>query len=276
MEGRLEHQCRTLENDVLPALRWWASFGGIGARTRRGMGSVKVPELQPVSDEDLTKAKVKLAKQGTNHSSAKNAWEAAITRLRDFRQGAGIGRNHGSGRIPAGRSRWPEADSIRDITGCHFQSTAKTHAPAHPARIAFPRAVFGLPIITHFKDGPPNRARDEDKPRFDPEDTTLLPILENETTTRNRLASPLILKAMWTGKDYVPIALLLPHDHVYEMSLQLTGAVNRQFAPGEWWSEPARKAMVSGKTANPLHHRPPNQIRTGDVLDDFLRFFEGK
>ena len=41
---------------IIEALRWWASFGGVGARTRRGLGAVRVmgndAELKPVSIEE--------------------------------------------------------------------------------------------------------------------------------------------------------------------------------------------------------------------------------
>ena len=42
--------------EVIEALRWWASFGGVGARTRRGFGAVKVDSddvEKPVTGEEV-------------------------------------------------------------------------------------------------------------------------------------------------------------------------------------------------------------------------------
>jgi CRISPR-associated protein Cmr1 len=243
--------CQTLwESDILPALRWWASFGGVGARTRRGLGSVQ-SDLIPVTNEEVKAVGCQLQPRYPNNN-AESAWKEAVGKLRDFRQGEGIGRKPHNGKDTPGRSFWPEADSIRQITGHHSAG----HAPTHPARIAFPRAVFGLPIITHYNGN------------HEPADTTLSPLLRGEK--QDRLASPLILKAMWNGSDYTPIALLLPHDHVSQMGLQLEGgglAMPRVFQSGNWWPATAQTAMTTGAQPNPLHGE------TGDVLADFLKFF---
>ena len=101
---------------------------------------------------------------GAIHSmgaDAEGAWKEAIEKLRMFRQGVEVGRNPGVQPNRPGRSRWPEADSIREITGHHSAG----HTPTHPARLAFPRAVFGLPIITHYNNN------------HEPPDTTLSPLL---------------------------------------------------------------------------------------------------
>ena len=245
-------ECQNLwDNDVLPALRWWASFGGIGARTRRGLGSVKVKDcLLPVTEAEVAAIGGKLEKRNAN-PNAEGAWKEAIEKLRMFRQGVEVGRNPGVQPNRPGRSRWPEADSIREITGHHSAG----HTPTHPARLAFPRAVFGLPIITHYNNN------------HEPPDTTLSPLLLGEK--QDRLASPLILKAMWNGTDYTPIALLLPHDHVTQMGLELheknKGVVS--FPIANWWHSDAQTAMTTGRQPNPL------QGKTGDVLAEFLDFF---
>lgn len=40
-------------DQVLETLRWWATLGGIGGRTRRGCGVVQVQGLQPVSVQEM-------------------------------------------------------------------------------------------------------------------------------------------------------------------------------------------------------------------------------
>ena len=174
---------------VIEALRWWADFSGVGARTRRGLGAVKVASndvcLAPVCDAEVScKDGTMVLRGGCNN--AVRAWREAVDKLRDFRQGQGVGRDPGHGFHP-GRSRWPEADTIRRLVP---QPTA--HTPVHPVNGFYPRAAFGLPIVFHFKD------------HLDPDDRTL------EPEGHDRMASPLILRPYFDGESYRPLALLLP------------------------------------------------------------------
>ena len=206
-----------LEKEVLAALWGWSNFGGLGARTRRGGGSLFCAEMAPPSHEpdDLRKwfsewfgriayepssivpdwpvfkGSVYL---GPVQSNPYSAWEKSIGVLERFRQGEGIGRNKGSsGR--QGRSRWPEADSIRRITG--KSSPRHKPSPEKPEK-AFPRAELGLPIIMWFKD-----RRDGD-----PGNVTLSPSKKGERV--ERMASPLILKVLaLKNNKYLPLCLCL-------------------------------------------------------------------
>lgn len=239
---------------VLPALRWWASFGGLGARTRRGMGTVRIEALPPVSDDEAGQHGCMLVSRPAR-GVALAAWEDVAERLKNFRQGINVGRNRGEKR--PGRSRWPEPDSIREITG----RFSERHKPVHAARISFPRAAFGLPIITDFRGG-----------AGDPSKTELRPLIRGQR--KDRMASPLIVKAMWTGAGYAPIALLLPHAHVDVMGLDLIALGRssslRCFPNGraQWWPDSARTAMTAADGAeSPLKGRDP------DVLIAFLQYF---
>ncbi len=267
------------EKQLLPALRWWASFGGLGARTRRGMGAIRIPDLVPVTESEWTRHGCFLASRPTR-PQAQTAWTDAIDKLKDFRQRPDFGRNPSSpGSNSPGRSRWPEADSIREITGrCldrrarpaqngKLAQPAKNHAPTHPARQSFPRAAFGLPIIFHFKDVPGDNTPAQTRLAFDPEDSVLYPLMNNQKM--DRMASPLILKPMWNGGNYTPIALLLPHNHLTQMGVRLENSATgtRDFQPGQWWQTSASTSMTRSATANPLRGK------TGDVLNDFLDFF---
>lgn len=135
---------------VIEALRWWANFGGVGARTRRGLGVVKAfidgEVVRPVTQDQIHQLGGWML-TGPPKENANMAWKSAIKALQDFRQGNGIGRNRGQRHRP-GRSRWPEADSIRRLVGKH----SGKHKPEHPVRNAYPRAAFGLPLVFHFKD----------------------------------------------------------------------------------------------------------------------------
>ncbi|MGQ9496785.1 MAG: type III-B CRISPR module RAMP protein Cmr1, partial [Desulfotomaculales bacterium] len=125
--------------EVESALWAWETFGGIGARTRRGFGALKLvsvdgrPVTPPRADEVEAKIREGLQKHvlsgtwpiGVPHlstnlcmkvtgarSDPKAAWEYLINRLRDFRQS----RYPGASPTHPGRSRWPEPDEIRRLT----------------------------------------------------------------------------------------------------------------------------------------------------------------
>lgn len=115
---------------------------------------------------------------------------------RDFRQKPGIARNESSESKRPGRSRWPEPDSIRRITGQH----AWNHSPTHAVQRGFPRADLGLPIIFHFKD------------RGDPADATL----HGPADGLDRFASPVITKAEAVDDGYRPLVLVLNAPHVWQ------------------------------------------------------------
>lgn len=197
-----------VRQEVEAALWAWETFGGIGARTRRGFGALQLLEVNqdlPLSNEsssdearqnfllsnrnndvenwiksnlkehvilgtwpndvphlDQSLAFIKVAFPTTRPSSS---WEGLIKRYAGFRQSRKKGL--------AGRSNWPEAEAIRDITGVR-----KYKSLNHPEK--FPRAAFGLPILFHFKD------------RTDPDDTTL----QGAEKENERLASPLILRPL--------------------------------------------------------------------------------
>ena len=232
--------------EVLVALRWWASFGGVGGRTRRGCGAVEVRDqsgrLLRVSPEEASAAGMQLHLRHPE-ADAVRAWSEAVGRLRDFRQGKKVGRRQGNER--PGRSYWPEPDAIRRAVGTH----SKDHAPDHPAGHAFPRAAFGMPIIFHFKD-------EREK---DPGDTTLKP------EKAERMASPLIIRP-YPSPDgrWFPAVLRIDRGLLPNIKLSLEGAqpnLPLAISPTDWQS-----GSWVGKV-------PPMQGRGADALLAFLAFF---
>ena len=207
------HKDFNFEKDVEPALHAWILFGGLGSRTRRGCGSVRCKALE-VKDRNELMQKLKgflqpsqpvhpwptLAEAilvGPEQTTAIPAWDQAIELLRDFRQGVGFARNPGQQPNRPGRSRWPEPETIRRVT--------KRRAPLHQRLEhvpdnAFLRAEIGLPIVFHFKDERPG----------DPPDTILYAGNGSDGEKRERMASPLILKARALGNGkFVPIIMRL-------------------------------------------------------------------
>lgn len=217
-------------------VRAWLLFGGYGSRTRRGLGSLKLvdrqaqtrwlPSIEDPHDiepgelrtefkeacERLFGRNVLAASTRTGQTpslagatlligrlsreeAAQRAWFEALHWLRDFRQQPGSAREPGS---PPGRSRWPEADKLRHLTGKY----------GHPARYAdhtaaWPRAEFGLPIVGRFL------GRDEPDPfvlNWQIDETEAKP---GEERIKDRLASPLIVKPLQTVQSFYPCALWL-------------------------------------------------------------------
>lgn len=235
------------QEHVEAALWAWETFGGIGARTRRGFGALQLvsvdgmgrelPEGSRVEDSIRSGLRKHVATgawpAGVPHLSHNvrlklvgpfsdpwNAWEYLIQKLREFRQS----RYPGSPPSRPGRSQWPEPDTIRNLTG---MSSSKHARPLSLVR-KFPRGQFGLPIVFHFKDpGDPRGTR-----------------LEGEE--HDRLASPLILRPLacregavglalileGTGVNVMPGGLVLKHDsREYHVAATLTPAEAKSIPP---------------------------------------------
>lgn len=120
---------------------------------------------------------------------APKAWENLIHKYAAFRQ------DRAPGNPRPGRSYWPEPDAIRRVT----KQAAPMHQAKHQDGIWFPRAAFGLPIITKFNT--------KENGHGDPDpQVQLLP----NVGTGERWPSPLILKVirLVTG-EVVKVALVL-------------------------------------------------------------------
>ena len=252
-------------NHLQKALRWWANFGGVGARTRRGLGAVHIEGLEAISAQDIIDAGCTLVLTKQKHQAAQTAWAQAIQAMQSFRQGTADnqGRNPGSTGTRPGRSRWPEADAIRCLTG--YQSPK--HAPTHKAGNVFPRAVFGMPIIFHFNDYReyidkeiknlelPDEVRAAKKRETDPANFSLQPV------GCERLASPVILRPIKQGQTWRAAALLLPYEKILDLAVtQPDGTVTN---PGEWWD-----------AAQAVNIPPMHAQKQSHPLLAFLQYFE--
>lgn len=256
--------------EVLEAVRWWANFGGIGARTRRGLGAVEVAEIEPLSLAEVERYGCSLHLQKSGSANAISAWDRAVAKLYRFRQEPGYGREKGQGNRP-GRSYWPEPDSIRQLT-----QWTQGHPIKHAAVGRFPRAVFGLPIIFEIRG-------DDEPPK-----TSLLPVREGSS----RMASPFIIKPIANGRGgYTPAVLCLPLDDLNNLALQLcvddkekhklrrdvlnTFPVTLTRADEgdlSWWPVDDERQQTLGKTIAPM----ANFTSQGDPtpITAFLKFFE--
>jgi CRISPR-associated protein Cmr1 len=200
--------------EVIQAIAAWVRYGGLGARTRRGCGSLaSMDTLQEIQFPSfnirrslVTSVRGSRFVLGREVGDPITAWRQAVETYQDFRQKEGYARNSGTERNRPGRSRWPEADAIRRITKRH----APKHSPTNPVQYGFPRADIGLPIIFHFKDS------------GDPGDTRL----EGPATGLSRFASPVITKAFAVDNGkYRPLILVLNAPHSWSFGpLKLFGS----------------------------------------------------
>ncbi len=234
--------------EVRAALWAWDTFGGVGARTRRGFGALHCVEVTPgwgsapfesakwrwAYDSDRVSEQLRgdvlefvvdgrfpeqvphLSREPrryklTNaHADAMRVWKHLIDELRDYRQ------NRPKGKY--GRSHWPEPDAIRRITGQRLTKPDHTQPVHKPPIDKFPRAHFGLPILFGFHPKHKPDSWDEMNPDRDPRDTTL------QGEAHDRLASPLILRPVaCAGDRTVGLALILETPRVPPGGLVLTG-----------------------------------------------------
>lgn len=228
----------SFEPEVRNALRAWILFGGYGGRTRRGLGSLGVLDdcsswLPPSATRDAIKncfgfdvfasptaapgdapwlggAALHVGKTGCD---AMNAWTTALDWLREFRQGTidqpgDRAREPGTGKPQPNRpsiSNWPEADKVR-----HLKRKKNAHSPRHNATPAWPRAGFGLPIIGQFQRTSRNGGRYDEPDGFELRWRSPKKDRSGEFDEHDRLASPLIVKALpLANGTFVPCALWL-------------------------------------------------------------------
>lgn len=234
------------EAEMQAALWAWETFGGLGARTRRGFGALQCVEVDgtplPVPNADTFRRTLRAnlthhvvagdnwpsdvphlsrnlrLKVTQDYQGPLPAWTALIGGLKNFRQARN--RNTSTGR--PGRSKWPEPDAIRRLTG----DRSKLHGTPLSNFDAFPRAVFGLPMNFSFKDSEENDRYGTQGPPYDP-GKTVLQGQEHDGRKYERLASPLILRPIQcANRQAVGLALLLDAPHLPPGGVMLRGAPN--------------------------------------------------
>lgn len=237
---------KSVSHEAETAFRWFASFGGLGARTRRGFGAILVQDCAPVAQQEVLDVGGVLRLIGNNSDNATTEWQNALEKLYRFRQGKGIGRRKGGTR--PGRSFWPEPDQLRRFTKKDLNGA---HQPEHMAGNVFPRAAFGLPITFDFrKVGEPQKLE-------------LLP-----AGGADRMASPLILRPYWNCSGWQRSALLLPG---WEKALsQELEFKNAAYAPGHWPDDTEQRHQAA-EAIEPMNSG--NQLRALDPLSAFMQFF---
>ena len=274
------------KQDIQSALWAWETFGGIGARTRRGLGAIHCTSASKVIYEGIEKKNEPLDdewvwayEKGLVIQQIQDYLEKFIPvgsfpdgvphLLRDspslkvtlartdpkevwkslLAKLAYFRQNRPKGKF--GRSHWPEPDAIRRKT----QKNRYENDEEEPDYIynktevdnKFPRAAFGLPIIFEFNEN-----------EGDPKQVQLQP------KNYDRLASPLILRPLGCQNgEFVGLALLLTGSKIGDTELILKSS--SQSLPVS--------ATLTDKEAEKISEHHTGLNKNVDVLQAFLDTF---
>ena len=202
------------ELEILNTLKLWTLFGGIGARTRRGTGSIFCEELlEGLNNEDDIYKFLNLISNKANGGENKEKKQLDYPRISNMKfyaaneppnskKGlASIWKNllesygkYRQDRVPGkvpGRSYWPEPDAIRSMTDIY-----KKHIPSHPDGKWFPRTAFGLPMQIKYKDN------------CDPGNKKEINIVP-DINSGERYPSPVIIKVIKLNNDSILKCVLI-------------------------------------------------------------------
>lgn len=212
-----------IKKEVEAALWAWINFGGIGSRTRRGCGSLYCKQFSPYNkrtksqlekwfEQKLLEYDIQLPSSSREWPTLSrefkvqafplsmiSSWRSVIQTYETFRRRSNPDKKRG-------RSCWPEADTIRLLTGKAKSGHHIPYPKEKPFKYqAFPRAQFGLPI--QFRFAPKDSGKD-------PDPVTLLP------KGKDRLASPLILKPLAINQEEsVGMVMVLQQPKIEALSL---------------------------------------------------------
>ncbi len=247
---------KALEDAVLKVVWAWMRFSGVGSRTSRGIGSVLVEPLTPGLEFKLQPKLAAATRMSIGgFATAEAAVQWGLKTLQAFCQGE-IGRN---GRM--GRSKWPEADTIRRIVGTHYDEGHGEHIH-HPDKglagtvNTFPRMALGHRTIRFHPDQTKGSRRYFRSP--DPDEVVLVP------EGAERLPSSLLIRPVRApdkdrkGKDWVCMLAQLAHlsQAVRTMQIPVKGPSGEVEVPV--WRESWRPGItgacdgVSALEGNPM------------------------
>lgn len=285
----LQIECPKKYRPDLKAALWaWETFGGIGARTRRGFGALHCTDVQLRIDDKKFSNKnwvwsyssqnskteiityirefvinlnfpddVSCLDQNANRThttpaveNKETAWEILIDSLKKFRQNRAP---DAQGR-PFGRNRWPDPDAIRELTNQSLKARGHdTPVYTHPdIDQKFPRAAFGLPIVFEFH--PRQRGVTANT---DPITTELKPM------DYQRRASRLILRPLkCSDGSYVGLATILRGPIIPLGGLELKNSPNNPIAGAEELDPVTEAPQIQAKH--------PNYNGKADILQAFL------
>lgn len=280
-----EHFAGSPLDEIVAGLWAWETFGGVGARTRRGFGALQLLSVEGAETDSPTQVTAVAAADWVAKGLARHvvagrwpddvphldrtiplritrarrdpveAWRGLVDQLKAFRQQRRLNRLVENGRTITrpGRNHWPEQDEVRRLT--------RRRSPRHRDVVSnvrkFPRAAFGLPLIIQYKR--------DDQRDGDPDGNNTVVGRLQDGTKLDRLASPLILRALIVADGAVGLAAVLRGVRMPDqLVLEYRGGredVAWQLTPAEAAeiTSPAGQAILGGAT---------------DVLEAFLNSLE--
>ncbi len=286
---------KTFDSSIeIQATLWaWETFGGIGARTRRGFGALKLSKKNEIqqTNEMFTSVESLREKASIYIYSGKppksipyldknlrfavtdenpnktEVWKTLVEKYKSFRQQ----------RKGTGRSKWNEPEVIRNLTNQRLKTAdpKDSHESIEPDFEKFPRAEFGLPIVFqfHYEDTWKTRRTNSDDENVDPR-KTILKVSDLPNQKRERFSSPLILRPIaCQNGDFIGIALLLENETTLdELGLTLEAQENPKVI-----IKTGLKSKLDGATKE--HEKikavdGTNLLSTADVLQAFLDYLE--
>lgn len=72
---------------VHETLRWWATLGGIGGRTRRGCGAIQIDDVPLISQQEMENLGCQILFSGSLKEKSSDAWKNAIDEWKNIRKG---------------------------------------------------------------------------------------------------------------------------------------------------------------------------------------------
>lgn len=265
------------QKEVTNTLILWALFGGVGARTRRGTGSLYCAELMKsfTSKTDIKNFINELSSEQMQardyarltgsqlfiNDKMKNTpiatiWFGLLKDYGNYRQDRKRKENSNGHKKP-GRSFWPEPDAIRKIT----HQSSPTHKEPVNTENWFPRAAFGLPILTTFTtQGDPTKGQTI---HLEPDISVL--------NKSERYPSPMILKVIKLNDGQVFSCCFVLNQNFPEQLKLIVGNKEHRIS-GEQLPFSKTTKVRKMKTNNPLLEN--NNIY--QHLADFLELKEVK
>lgn len=183
----------------------WGYLGGIGSRTRRGLGSLSFVSGNAITLDEVLKQCGIFAMFGQKMSSPVESWKEALCLYKNFRQCRRVLKE--DGRTMPKRSFWTEAESCRKAT----KQRLPKHEPlgndldgkgAVGDDFCSPRAALGMPILIQFKDQ--NSNKNDVSPEMDPVTVTIS--VEGDEA---RMGSPVIIKPLLREGSWCPSFIFL-------------------------------------------------------------------
>ena len=271
-----------LKPDLEAALWAWEMFGGVGARTRRGLGAVMLTHIDDVSVKVLNRTDISshllaesnkhvysrgalkglprlssalhlgqynsddasVGMASVSYVSPMRAWHAAVKHYQSYRQT----RHSSVGSSFPGESIWPDANALRRLAGVSERTKNQYQTVPH-----LPKAQLGLPIEVSFP-----------KAKFDGfTDRVKFSI----TSTEDRHASPLIFRPYPVQGGYVVLLLIIGGSRIADEVIVKTQYKSIRSGKG---TLPAR-ASLDIKTPRGTPHGPTN---TADVLAGVFAYMQ--